>query len=184
MQLRPYDKFDEHGTAHAVARYLRRDRIRLGIRPHDGPNRGNIEWRPALVSNVYRILARPACARTYAYGRTPIEPKRRRRSGQPGSRHAPMAEWAVTMHNMPEGSDVPSVATGRPSLRTSPWDMSIATRERQSPAEAFRSTPTMFVRVRRWCDGSLGAVRSRKAFVAPVNMRRRPKRGVLHLFHV
>jgi hypothetical protein len=32
------------------------DDIRLGIRPHDGPNRGHLEWRPALVSTVYRIL--------------------------------------------------------------------------------------------------------------------------------
>ncbi|MGC1721832.1 MAG: hypothetical protein WA746_22830 [Isosphaeraceae bacterium] len=48
-----FDKFDELGTAHAVTRYLRENHIRLGIRPHDGPNRGNLEWRPALVSTVY-----------------------------------------------------------------------------------------------------------------------------------
>jgi DNA invertase Pin-like site-specific DNA recombinase len=94
-----FDKFDELGTAHAVTRYLRQHHIRLGIRPHDGPNRGHLEWRPALVSTVYRILAHPAYAGTYAYGRTPIEPKRRRRNGQPGIRHAPMAEWAVTLHD-------------------------------------------------------------------------------------
>ena len=94
-----FDKFDELGTAHAVTRYLRQNHIRLGIRPHDGPNRGNLEWRPALVSTVYRILTHPAYAGTYAYGRTPIEPKRRRRNGQPGIRHAPMAEWAVTLHD-------------------------------------------------------------------------------------
>jgi DNA invertase Pin-like site-specific DNA recombinase len=94
-----FDKFDELGTAHAVTRYLRQNHIRLGIRPHDGPNRGNLEWRPALVSTVYRILAHPGYAGTYAYGRTPIEPKRRRRNGQPSIRHAPMAEWAVTLHD-------------------------------------------------------------------------------------
>ena len=94
-----FDKFDELGTAHGVARYLRQNHIRLGIRPHDGPNRGNLEWRPALVSTVYRILSHPGYAGTYAYGRTPIEPKRRRRNGQPGIRHAPMAEWAVTLHD-------------------------------------------------------------------------------------
>jgi DNA invertase Pin-like site-specific DNA recombinase len=47
-----FDKFDELGTAHAVTRYLRQNHIRLGIRPHDGPNRGNLEWRPARVSTV------------------------------------------------------------------------------------------------------------------------------------
>jgi hypothetical protein len=29
-----------------------------------------------LVSTVYRVLTHPAYAGTYAYGRTPIEPKR------------------------------------------------------------------------------------------------------------
>lgn len=94
-----FDKFEELGTAHAVAAYLRQNHIRLGVRPHDGPNRGNLEWRPMLVSTVYRVLTHPAYAGTYAYGRTPIEPKRRRRNGQPAIRHAPMAEWAVTLHD-------------------------------------------------------------------------------------
>jgi DNA invertase Pin-like site-specific DNA recombinase len=94
-----FDKFDELGAAHAVTRYLRQNHIRLGIRPHDGPNRGNLEWRPARVSTVYRVLTHPAYAGTYAYGRTPIEPKRRRKNGQPSIRHAPMAEWAVTLHD-------------------------------------------------------------------------------------
>ena len=93
-----FDKFHELGT-HAVTRYLREHHIRLGIRPHDGPNRGNLEWRPARLSTVYRVLTHPGYAGTYAYGRTPIEPKRRRRDGQPGIRHAPMAEWAVTLHD-------------------------------------------------------------------------------------
>ncbi len=79
-----FEKFDELGTAHAVTRYLRQNHIRLGIRPHDGPNRGNLEWRPAGVSTVYRILTHPAYAGTYAYGRTPVEPKRRRRERSAG----------------------------------------------------------------------------------------------------
>jgi hypothetical protein len=93
-----FDKFDELGTAHAVAAYLRQSHIRLGVRPHDGPNRGILEWRQMPASTVYRVLTHPAYAGTYAYGRTPIEPKRRRRNGQPGIRHAPMAEWAANLH--------------------------------------------------------------------------------------
>ncbi len=94
-----FEKFDELGTAHAVTGYLRHNHFQLGIRPHDVTNRGNLEWRPAQVSTVYRILAHPAYAGTYAYGRTPVDPKRRRRNGQPSIRHAPMAEWAVTLHD-------------------------------------------------------------------------------------
>jgi DNA invertase Pin-like site-specific DNA recombinase len=95
-----FEKFDELGTAHAVTGYLRHNHFKLGIRPHDGPNRGNLEWRPAGVSTVYRMLAHPAYAGTYAYGRTPVDPKRRRPNGQPSIRHAPMAEWAVTLHDI------------------------------------------------------------------------------------
>src|SRR4029077_3192544 len=84
-----FDKFDELGAAHAVTRYLRHHRIRIGIRPHDGPNRGNLEWRQARVSTVYRILAHPGYAGTYAYGRTPIEPKGRPRKGRPTTRPPP-----------------------------------------------------------------------------------------------
>jgi hypothetical protein len=51
------------------------------------------------VNTVYRILTHPAYAGTYAYGRTPIEPKRRCRHGQPGIRRAPMAEWDVTLQD-------------------------------------------------------------------------------------
>lgn len=40
---------------------------------------------------------------------------------------------------MPEGSAIPSVATGRPSLRTALLDISIAPRERQSHIEVFQS---------------------------------------------
>ena len=100
-----FEKFDELGTAHAVTGYLRHNHFKLGIRPHDGPNRGNLEWRPAGVSTVYRMLTHPAYAGTYAYGRTPIEPKRRRRNGQPSIRHAPMAEWAVTLHDRAHASN-------------------------------------------------------------------------------
>jgi DNA invertase Pin-like site-specific DNA recombinase len=105
------DKFEEMGTAHAVTRYLRLNHIRLGIRPHDGPNRANLEWRPALVGTVYRILTDPAAGR-YAYGHTPIEPTRRRRNGQPDIRRAPMAEWAVTLHDR-----LPAYITSRQYLR-------------------------------------------------------------------
>ncbi len=63
-----FDKFEELGTAHAVTRYLRQNHIRLGIRPHDGPNRG--EPRMAPGSGEHRLphphpsgLRRDVCLR-------------------------------------------------------------------------------------------------------------------------
>ena len=86
-----FDKFDELGTAHAVTRYLQAESHPAR---HPPPRRAE-SGQPRMaagpgVSTVYRILAHPAYAGTYAYGRTPIEPKRRRRNGQPGIRRAPM----------------------------------------------------------------------------------------------
>jgi DNA invertase Pin-like site-specific DNA recombinase len=93
-----FDTFAELGTAHAVVRYLRQHQVRVGVRRIDGPDRGTLEWRPARLSTVYRMLRHPAYAGTYAFGRFPIDPKRRRRDGQtPCVRHAPPGEWAVTI---------------------------------------------------------------------------------------
>lgn len=95
-----FEKLDELGTAHAVVRYLKQNHVRLPVRPIDGPNRGQLEWRPAYLSTVFRMLKNPAYAGTYAFGQFPVNPKRRRRDGQtPCVRHVSRNQWAVTLHN-------------------------------------------------------------------------------------
>lgn len=95
-----FDTFADVGTTHAVVRYLRRNQVRIGVRRLDGPDRGTLEWRTARLSTVYRMLRHPAYAGTYAFGRFPIDPKRRRSDGRtPRVRHAPPSEWAVTLHD-------------------------------------------------------------------------------------
>lgn len=91
-----FDTFAELGTAHAVLRYLHRHHVRLGVRPIDGPNRGQLEWRRPRLSTVFRMLRNPTYAGTYAFGQRPVDPKRRRRDGQkPCVRIAAMGEWLV-----------------------------------------------------------------------------------------
>ena len=68
-----FDKFDELGTACAVFRYLVRHEIRLGLRPHLGPDRGRLEWRPPSRTLLFRILHHPIYSGTYAYGFRPEE---------------------------------------------------------------------------------------------------------------
>jgi len=93
-----FEKFVELGTAHALIRYLKANHIRLGVRPIDRPNRGQLEWRPAYLSTIFRILKNPAYAGTFAFGQRTVDLKRRRRDGQtPCVRCAPQAEWAVTL---------------------------------------------------------------------------------------
>ena len=77
-----FDKFEEWGTVNKVLRYMARHQIRLGIRPHHGLNRGELEWRRPCRETLLNILHHPVYAGAYCYGRRPIDP-RRKRPGRP-----------------------------------------------------------------------------------------------------
>jgi DNA invertase Pin-like site-specific DNA recombinase len=77
-----FDQFDRLGTVRKVLRYLVTNGIRLGIRPHCGPNRGHLEWREPTRDTVMAILRRPVYAGYYSYGERQTDPRRR----QPGHR--------------------------------------------------------------------------------------------------
>jgi len=95
-----FDKFEELGSARAVFRYLLQHGIRLGIRPHDGPQRGQLEWRRPSLATLYRMLHHPYYAGTYAYGRCQTDPKRKHMEGpRRGRRLVPMEQWKVVRHD-------------------------------------------------------------------------------------
>ena len=82
-----FDQFERLGTIRKVLRYLLANDIRIGIRPHAGPNRGQLEWRPPTRDTVTEILRHPIYAGYYCYGRQadrPAAPKKpgRRWSGR------------------------------------------------------------------------------------------------------
>jgi DNA invertase Pin-like site-specific DNA recombinase len=79
-----FDLFERWGTVNKVLQYLVRHQIRLGIRPHSGPNRGQLEWRRPSRTTLLNLLHHPTYAGAYCYGRRPIDP-RRKRPGCPGS---------------------------------------------------------------------------------------------------
>jgi len=91
-----FEKFAALGSARAVFRYLLHHGIRFGIRAHDGPNRGQVEWRHPRLGTLYGILHHPFYAGAYAYGRNPVDQKlkhlghsRKRR------RRIPIEQWKV-----------------------------------------------------------------------------------------
>ncbi len=91
-----FDKFDELGTVGAVLRYLVRQRVRIGVRRHDGPTRGQLEWRRPCESTLASLLHHPIYAGAYSHGRHPIDPRRKvpgRRST--GRTAPPMEAWEV-----------------------------------------------------------------------------------------
>jgi len=72
-----FDTFDRLGTVRGVLRYLIRHGIKLPIRPHAGPNRGNLEWRRPTRDSVRMILTHPLYAGTYGFGFRQIDPRRK-----------------------------------------------------------------------------------------------------------
>jgi DNA invertase Pin-like site-specific DNA recombinase len=79
-----FDLFERWGTVNKVLQYLVRHQVRLGVRPHAGPNRGQLEWRRPSRTTLLNLLHHPTYAGAYCYGRRPIDP-RRKRPGCPGS---------------------------------------------------------------------------------------------------
>lgn len=77
-----FDEFDRRGSIRRVLRFLQENDIKLPIRPHTGPNKGQLEWRPATPSVVYRVLTHELYAGTYRFGHRQTDP-RRKKPGQP-----------------------------------------------------------------------------------------------------
>ena len=95
-----FEKFAELGTAYAVFYYLLKNDIKIGVRPHDGPNPGVLTWRRPSVATIYGILHNPMYSGTYAYGRCPMDHKRRvNRNNKPARKWVSREEWKVMIHD-------------------------------------------------------------------------------------
>ena len=72
-----FDEFDRRGSIRRVLQYLQQNDIKLPIRPHSGPDRGRLEWRPATASVVYGVLTHELYAGTYRFGHRQTDPRRK-----------------------------------------------------------------------------------------------------------
>lgn len=79
-----FDEFDRQGTLHGLLRYLVHHGIRLPIRPHGGPTRGQLEWRRPNRVTLQNLLHRPLYAGFYCWGHRATDP-RRKVAGRPGT---------------------------------------------------------------------------------------------------
>ena len=95
-----FDKFDELGTVSALLRYLVRNGIRLGVRPHFGPDKGGLAWRRPNRTTLTFLLHHPVYAGAYTRGRRPTDP-RRKVPGRPATGRVvvPRDEWEVLIHD-------------------------------------------------------------------------------------
>ena len=73
-----FDQFGRLGTIRKVLRHLLSHDIRIGIRPHTGPDRGQLEWRLPTRDTVTKMLTHPIYAGYYCYGRKQSDPRRKK----------------------------------------------------------------------------------------------------------
>jgi DNA invertase Pin-like site-specific DNA recombinase len=91
-----FDLFDRLGTVNGVLCFLADNRIQVGVRVREGPERGELAWRRPSRAGVQNILRNPAYAGIYAYGRSTTDP-RRRQAGRPftGRVRTAREDWIV-----------------------------------------------------------------------------------------
>jgi DNA invertase Pin-like site-specific DNA recombinase len=78
------DQFERQGSVNGLLRYLVGHNIRLPVRPHHGPNRGQLEWRRPNRATLQYLLRHPIYAGYYRWGHRPCDP-RRKVGGRPGT---------------------------------------------------------------------------------------------------
>jgi hypothetical protein len=77
-----FEQFERQGTLHGLLRFLVHHQIRLPVRPHAGPNRGQLEWRRPNRETLQNLLHHPIYAGAYRWGHRQIDPRKK----QPGRR--------------------------------------------------------------------------------------------------
>jgi DNA invertase Pin-like site-specific DNA recombinase len=95
-----FGAFDRTGTIHGVLRYLVENDIRLPVRAHAGPDKGELQWSRPNSASVNNLLHNPTYAGVYTWGRRPSDP-RRQQAGRPrtGRRTADPDKWLVCLQD-------------------------------------------------------------------------------------
>jgi DNA invertase Pin-like site-specific DNA recombinase len=123
-----FDKFAELGSFCKLYRYLRRHKVLIGCRAHQGPRRGELVWRPVSRALLARMLHHPIYAGAYAYGRRQVDPKRTAASGgKVRMRYVPMAEWKILQRDR-----LPAYIT---------WEQYLANQERLRANRSWPEAP-------------------------------------------
>jgi hypothetical protein len=99
-----FDQFDCQGTLHGVLRYLVHHGIRIPVRPHFGPNRGQLEWRRPNRETLQNLLHHPIYAGAYRHGHRALDP-RRQQPGRPGTGRQWLEAVFVSGNNSQGGAD-------------------------------------------------------------------------------
>jgi DNA invertase Pin-like site-specific DNA recombinase len=81
-----FDVFEREGSLHGLLRWLKAHDVRMPIRPHSGPQRGQLEWHRPNRMTLQNLLHHPIYAGAYRWGHRQMDPRRqkpgRRSSGR------------------------------------------------------------------------------------------------------
>ena len=97
---RVFELFEQHRTIHGVLRQLVDEAVQMPVRLREGPDKGQLEWRRPNRVSLSNLLHNPTYAGAYAYGRRPIDP-RRKKPGRPatGRLVATPEQWEVLLED-------------------------------------------------------------------------------------
>jgi len=73
-----FDVFESQGSLHGLLRYLQAHHMLLPVRPHFGPNRGQLQWRRPNRATLQNMLHHPLYAGAYRWGHRPTDPRRQK----------------------------------------------------------------------------------------------------------
>lgn len=82
-----FEQFSRRGSVNGLLCWLVRHDVKLPVRPHFGPNRGELEWRRVNRATLLNLLHHPIYAGAYRWGHREVDP-RRKRPGKPASGRA------------------------------------------------------------------------------------------------
>jgi DNA invertase Pin-like site-specific DNA recombinase len=79
-----FEQFSRRGSVNGLLRWLVRNDVKLPVRPHFGPHRGELEWRRPNRVTLLNMLHHPIYAGAYRWGHRETE-ARKKVPGRPGT---------------------------------------------------------------------------------------------------
>jgi len=72
-----FDQFRRRGSVNGLLKWLVTSHVKLPVRPHFGPNRGDLQWRRANRVTLLNLLHHPIYAGAYRWGHRQVDPRKK-----------------------------------------------------------------------------------------------------------
>jgi DNA invertase Pin-like site-specific DNA recombinase/DNA-binding transcriptional MerR regulator len=72
-----FAQFTRRGSVNGLLKWLVRNDVKMPIRPHCGPNRGELEWRRPNRVTLLNLLHHPIYAGAYRWGHREVDPRKK-----------------------------------------------------------------------------------------------------------